>query len=305
MIRFISFLDRLGIHMHITLRQIHIFMAIYQQGSTTQAAKTLSLSQSAISTALSELEAQLNTPLFDRVGRRLLINNAGKLLASKAQNLLDQAQEIEQLFNTHPITLQIGASTTIGNYLLPKIIAEFIHNYANINIALHVHNSEHIIKGINDLKYDLGFIEGLPPVHYPHIKHTPWKEDELILFSAIKSQYISTTHPSIAQLQQAPLILREAGSGTRAIIEQQFLDHIQIPQIIEIGHSEAIKQSVLYDLGVGCLSTFVINDLIQQQKIQKLEVNNLKISRTLWKIQHLSKHISPALQTFINFIVTH
>jgi DNA-binding transcriptional LysR family regulator len=277
-------------------------MAIHESRSTTKAGQELALSQSAVSTGLKDLETQLNVLLFDRVGRRLNANRAGKMLAVRAKSLLSEVQEIEQLFSEQTVVLHIGASTTIGTYLLPKIIASFIKNYPNVEITLHVHNSKRIIQGINDIEYDLGFIEGLPPLNYPNLTHEAWKEDKLILFGAANSKYFSSSSPSIIQLQQAPLILREFGSGTRAIIEQQFLDHIKMKKIIEIGHSEAIKQSVLYDLGIGCLSTYVVEDLIEQGKLKKLNVKGVNISRTLWQIRHKSKYITPALENFIRFV---
>jgi len=277
-------------------------MAVYELGSTTKAGQELALSQSAVSTALKDIETQLNVLLFDRVGRRLNVNRAGQMLAVRAKSILNEVQEVEQLFSEQAVVLHIAASTTIGNYLLPKIIASFIKNYPNIEITLHVHNSKRIIQGINDIEYDLGFIEGPAALNYPNLTHEAWKEDELILFGAASSKYFSSDSPSITQLQQAPLILRESGSGTRTIIEQQLLDHIQMNKIIEMGHSEAIKQSVLYDLGIGCLSTHVVEDLIEQGKLTKLDVKGVNISRTLWQIRHKSKYISPALQNFISFV---
>lgn len=106
--------------MHITLRQLEVFTEVLKCGSTTQASSALSLSQSAVSAALSDLETQLSVRLFDRVGKRLVVNEHGRLLYPKAMALLEQAGEIEHLFQSEAGALRIAASSTIGNYILPK-----------------------------------------------------------------------------------------------------------------------------------------------------------------------------------------
>ncbi|MGY4655759.1 DNA-binding transcriptional LysR family regulator [Ewingella americana] len=111
--------------MHITLRQLEVFAEVLKSGSTTQASIVLSLSQSAVSAALADIEGQLGVQLFDRVGKRLVINEHGRLLYPKALALLEQAAEIERLFSKDNGSLRIGASSTIGNYMLPGMIANY------------------------------------------------------------------------------------------------------------------------------------------------------------------------------------
>ncbi|MBP9643786.1 MAG: LysR family transcriptional regulator, partial [Budvicia sp.] len=115
--------------MHITLRQLEIFVEVLKSGSTTQASSVLALSQSAVSAALSDLEGQLNVLLFDRVGKRLVVNENGRLLYPKVLALLEQATEVEQLFQQNDSALRVAASTTIGNYMLPEIIAAYRHEF--------------------------------------------------------------------------------------------------------------------------------------------------------------------------------
>ncbi|MFZ1873859.1 MAG: LysR family transcriptional regulator, partial [Chania sp.] len=151
--------------MHITLRQLEVFTEVLKSGSTTQASVVLALSQSAVSAALADLEGQLNVLLFDRVGKRLVINEHGRLLYPKALALLEQASEIEQLFLHDNGALRIAASSTIGNYMLPAMIAHYRKDFPTTPLELNVGNSQDVIGAVADFRVDLGLIEG--PCHMP------------------------------------------------------------------------------------------------------------------------------------------
>ncbi len=132
--------------MHITLRQLEVFAEVLKSGSTTQASVMLALSQSAVSAALTDLEGQLGVQLFDRVGKRLVVNEHGRLLYPRALALLEQAVEIEQLFREDNGAIRIYASSTIGNYILPAVIARYRHDYPQLPIELSVGNSQDVMQ---------------------------------------------------------------------------------------------------------------------------------------------------------------
>lgn len=127
--------------MHITLRQLEVFAEVHKSGSTTQASQMLALSQSAVSAALTDLEGQLGVQLFDRVGKRLVVNEHGRLLYPRALALLEQATEIEQLFRGDNGAIRVYASSTIGNYIMPEIIARYRHDFPDLPVELSVGNS--------------------------------------------------------------------------------------------------------------------------------------------------------------------
>ncbi|MGQ7195673.1 LysR family transcriptional regulator, partial [Escherichia sp. HC-TM1] len=168
--------------MHITLRQLEVFAEVLKSGSTTQASVMLALSQSAVSAALTDLEGQLGVQLFDRVGKRLVVNEHGRLLYPRALALLEQAVEIEQLFREDNGAIRIYASSTIGNYILPAVIARYRHDYPQLPIELSVGNSQDVMQAVLDFRVDIGFIEG--PCHSTEIISEPWLEDELVVFAA-------------------------------------------------------------------------------------------------------------------------
>lgn len=244
--------------MHITLRQLEVFTEVLKSGSTTQASIMLALSQSAVSAALSDLETQLSVRLFDRVGKRLVVNEHGRLLYPKAMALLEQASEIEQLFKGESGALRIAASSTIGNYLLPPMMAAYRRDFPVTPLELHVGNSHDVINAVAAFNADLGLIEG--PCHMPELTTQSWLEDELVVFAA-------PDHPllrepvTLARLADAPWILRETGSGTREVVEHLLLSHLpHFDLVMELGNSEAIKHAVRYGIGISCLSRRVIEE---------------------------------------------
>src|SRR5258708_39537672 len=153
--------------MHLSLRQLQIFRPVALTGSTTAAALAVPLSQSAASAALKELERALAARLFDRVGKRLLLNDNGRTLLPMALAVLDGAQNLEAAFlsNTQalPMDLHIYASTTIGNYILPALLARFKDMTPTARLELQIGNTLDVVTAVRDFSTDLGFIEG--PCH--------------------------------------------------------------------------------------------------------------------------------------------
>lgn len=220
--------------MHITLRQLEVFAEVLKSGSTTQASVMLALSQSAVSAALTDLEGQLGVQLFDRVGKRLVVNEHGRLLYPRALALLEQAVEIEQLFREDNGAIRIYASSTIGNYILPAVIARYRHDYPQLPIELSVGNSQDVMQAVLDFRVDIGFIEG--PCHSTEIISEPWLEDELVVFAAPTSP-LARGPVTLEQLAAAPWILRERGSGTREIVDYLLLSHLpKFEMAMELGN---------------------------------------------------------------------
>ena len=172
--------------LRLTLRQLQIFVAVAQSGSTTAASAEIALSQSATSAAVNELERLLSLQLFDRTGKRLQLNDNGRALLPRAQALLKGAQEVERMAHHGDAQLQsvrIGASTTVGNHVLPSLLADFLgqapatapHWQSSVAIG----NTEDICARVADFSLDIGLIEGHG--HHPSLVVYPWLHDELVL----------------------------------------------------------------------------------------------------------------------------
>ncbi len=284
--------------MNITLRQLEVFLAVIDTQSTTRGAEKLSLSQSAVSSALADLENQLGVQLFERAGKRLIVNENARLLFPRAQALLEQAQELENLFADGRSILKIGASTTIGNYLLPAVIARYREKFPGIQLELRVANSADIAEAVANFDVDIGFIEG--PCHRMELESQLWRQDELLLFCA-------ATHPlsgktvSAEQLAQCQWILRESGSGTREVVEQLLLPQLHhFNLVMELGNSEAIKHAVSHSQTVSCLSRAVIAEQLESGRLSTLQLQGMNsIVRPLYLIRHKQKHLSRSLKVFL------
>ncbi|NRB37732.1 MAG: LysR family transcriptional regulator [Pseudomonadales bacterium] len=273
--------------MRITLKQLSVFAAIAKHENISQAADEAALTQSAMSMSLKELESQLGSPLFHRHGKRLKLNNTGLALQPRVQQLLQLAEEIERLALQDELSgvLRIGASSTIGNYLVPAIIAEFLEANPDVHIDLKVANTQQIVDDMKHLRIDIGLIEGLTDA--PQLDKKIWRHDELKIFAASNHALSTQKQITFAQLAQTPWILREQGSGTRDIFTHATHDKFEPQaQLLELGNSEAIKQAVKTGFGISCLSVLAINAELKHQELKVLDVRGLDLSRKLYIIKH-------------------
>ncbi|MDM2850003.1 DNA-binding transcriptional regulator YeiE [Citrobacter sp. Cpo074] len=285
--------------MHITLRQLEVFAEVLKSGSTTQASFMLALSQSAVSAALTDLEGQLGVQLFDRVGKRLVVNEHGRLLYPRALALLEQTTEIEQLFREDNGAIRVYASSTIGNYILPAMIARYRQDFPDLPLELSVGNSQDVINAVLDFRVDIGLIEG--PCHSTEIISEPWLEDELVVFAAPSSP-LTKGPVTLEQLAASPWILRERGSGTRELVDYLLLSHLpRFQMAMELGNSEAIKHAVRHGLGISCLSRRVIAEQLQAGTLSEVPVPLPRLVRTLWRVHHRQKHLSNAITRFLHY----
>ena len=287
--------------MRITFRQLELFVAIAKYSNLTQAADSLYISQSAASMALAQLERQLDRQLFERIGKKLLLNNHGKLLLPKAVEVLTRIGEIEQVTKQSATKLtgelKIGASTTIGNYVLPKAISNFIKKYDEVNLQLVVDNTQRIINEVLQFNIDVGFIEGY--CHHPEIHVGKFMQDELVVIASPKHSLAGKRQLAWSDLAQAEWILREKGSGTREVFEKAIYNKIDnIKMLAELGSSEAIKQVVADGLGISCLSKLSLTSELKLKKIVILPVN-LNIKRYFYCLLHHKKYQTPILQEFL------
>lgn len=297
----ITYLSKWLMPVRISLRQLQIFCAVAQTGSTSAAAESIALSQSATSASLNELEVHLATQLFDRVGRRLLLNDSGKLLLPKAQQILDGVVQIEEHFrgevSVFKSRLRVGASSTIGNYVLPHYLAEFRRQHPEIQVNVAISNSAAVAAMVSNFEVDVGLIEG--PCHETELVVSPWLSDQLLVFSAPKHPLAQCPGVTLEQLQQAEWLLRELGSGTREEVEHALLPHLHALNVqMELGSSEAIKRSVAAGLGISCLSRWVLADWLENGQLQALDSLLPPLSRRFYMLRHRDKFVSTALEHF-------
>ena len=298
----------------ITLKQLSVFVSIYQTGSTSRASEELHLSQSAVSSALSELESRLQMPLFERVGRRLNHHPNAHPIYVQAQAILGQALTLEHYHKHQAGQIRIGTSTTIGNYVLPSLLATLYETLPDANVDMYIANTQEVVSEIEQLNIDIALVEGVPrPTDMKTIEQRAWRTDTLKVFAKRDSQWLielasynddnGCYELSLEQLAQLPLLVREAGSGTRQIIDEQLLKHLPNAEIVmAIQQSEAIKHMVMADIGLGCLSQHVIESELASGKLVQVKVAGIDLSRTWWLVWHKARHQSPIWQTFIDIL---
>lgn len=296
--------------MRLTLRQLHIFTAVADAGSTTAAGLHVALSQSATSGALNQLESLLGARLFDRVGKRLVLNDTGRALLPLARALLDGAQGIESQFGIGGLAergagvatqLRVGASTTIGNYLLPALVASHLRASPATSIDVTIGNTSEVAAAVARLEVDMGLIEG--PCHEPELQVRPWLEDELVIVCAPSHDLVCrdlTARVGLKSLRQQRWLLREPGSGTREAVENALLPHLhQWIHPMQLGSTEAIKQAAAEALGLACLSLCAVQDLVTLQRLVVVNSTLPRLTRRFYLIHHRQKQFSASLQRFV------
>lgn len=258
------------------------------------------MSQSATSTALGELEKQFDLQLFDRVNKSLRINETGQQLLPRAVELLDRAKEIEALLQGHISFghMKIGATLTVGNYLVTILVARFLQSHPESRIQLQVQNTSAIVQQIANHELDLGLIEG--DCYHPDITVQPWIADELVVFSAPNHPLAKLRKVTTEQLLLEPWILREKGSGTRETFNRAFHNYnAQLNIRLELEHTEAIKRAVESGLGIGCISRLALKDAFRRGSLVPLATPQLNLGRFFYFLWHKQKYQTTAMREFL------
>ena len=291
--------------MAITFRQLEIFIAVAETQQVTRASKQLLLTQSAVSMALGELENQLGGPLFDRHGRSLLLNDRGRYLLPLSKAILHQVANIETTLNEQQGTiagvLEIVASSTIGNYVLPYLIGAFMQLHPEAHINMLVVNTMTAEKLVATGQADLGFVEG--DINVDSLVATSWFEDELgIIVSSTHKLAGRSTFRIPDDLKETSWVMREEGSGTAEIFTKKLGRYASLLKVVtKTGHTEAIKKAVESGVGAACLSMLTVCRETEEGWLKILPIEGIDMSRQLWIIQHKDKIITRLMAEFLKF----
>lgn len=286
--------------MKFTLRQLEVLVAIGRESSVSRAAEALSMTQSATSMALAELERQFNTRLFDRQGKRLQLNTEGRELLPRAMELLDRALELESLLegNAGAGSLRIGATLTIGNYLATLLIGDYMRTNPGSRVELEVQNTSAIVEQVAHFRLDFGMIEG--DSHHPDLLITPWVDDELVIFAAPDHPLANKPDLQLQDLANEAWILRERGSGTRQVFDAALRHQLTNLNIkLELEHTEAIKRAVESGLGISCISRLALKDAFKRGSLVPLEIAGLDLKRQFNFVIHKQKYLTGGISAFL------
>jgi len=286
----------------LNLHLVRIFTAVATQGSFTGAADALHISQSAVSRAVRELERQVGMALVERHSRGVILTEAGTQLVLHARRIfaLERLAELslEELQTLQRGHLAIGASTTIGIYMLPVLLGIYHRRYPGIELFLDIGNTQQIVRHVLDHRLDVAYVEG--PVEQSDLVLTPWREDELVVIASPNHPLAQRPSLTARDLHMAPFIIREAGSGTRETMEQAFARcGIAVRIVMELGSTEAIKQAVAAQLGISVVSRFTVQLELETRRLVILPVEDLTIRRSLTCVRHLDRPMSHALDAWL------
>jgi len=295
-----------------TLDQLRILKAIAAEGSFKRAADSLYVSQPAVSLQVQHLERQLDVPLFDRGGRRAQLTEAGRLLLSYGDRILNLCQEtcraVEDLQNLNGGSLIVGASQTTGTYLMPRMIGMFRKKYPDVSVQLHVHSTRRTAWSVANGQIDLAIIGGEVPMELQEVLDiSAYAEDELAL--VVPSTHILAAVDIIPkeELYKLKFITLDAQSTIRKVIDQVLLkngvDPHQFSIEMELNSIEAIKNAVQAGLGAAFLSLTAIEKELQMGAMHRVAIEGVEIKRMLSQIRNPNRYLSKATEAFCNEIL--
>ncbi|MDN5304310.1 MAG: hypothetical protein PWP46_1194 [Fusobacteriaceae bacterium] len=278
------------------MRKYQIFYDFGITLNMTKTAKNLFISQPAVSQTIKELELDLNVKLFEKINKKIYLTNAGKIFWEYSKKICNLDNEAKNLMKKTK-KIVIGASTTIGIYILPKIIQKFLELHSDFDISIKIENTENIVNYILNNDIDFAYIEG--NANNSNIISKKFLDDELIFIQ--KYQENQKIIDKIS-LKNYPLILREKGSGTREILENYLnSNNISYNLSFELGNTEAIKKVVEAGMGISCISKRTVENEINNNKLSQFFIKNIKINRNFILIYHKDKFLNNSMLEFIEF----
>ena len=284
------------------LNHLALFHAVAEEGSMSRGAERLFISQPAVSKQIKELETALGTPLFDRLPRGLKLTPAGVLLAGYARRLFAVEAEAEHaLRELRGLTrgrLTLGASLTIGDYLLPPVLGAFHRQYPEIEIQLEIANTQIIQQKVSENLLDFGLTEGF--ADEPHLSAEVFSQDEIIAIVPPGHPLLKCRSVTSAEFCAEPLLLREPGSGTREVVERALARlGIAVTPTLSLGSTEAIKRSVAAGLGIALVSRLAVAAEIESGLLYPLPLSDLSLTRPLHLVRLRGKSESAAVLAFL------
>lgn len=283
-----------------TLKELSFFYKLCENPQVTQVASELNISQSAISLAIKSLENSLNEQLFDRIGKKLILNEKGKYFKEKTLPSYLALMDASTIFQENKLAgnIKIAASKTISNYIMPNIYYDFLSKYKDVKLDILTINSSNIIDKILKSELDIGLIE-VDTQNSSLIKEK-LADDELIVVSSDEN------HPQIAFIDaiKKRWILREIGSGTREIFMNKIGEIAkELDIFMQLQDFEEIKTIVLNNKNtVTSLSKVIVQKELDEKKIFQIKLKNLELKREFYLVYHKEKSKNLLFETFVEFI---
>jgi DNA-binding transcriptional LysR family regulator len=289
---------------HITFRQLEVFAAIARNQSYTRAAEELFLTQPTVSMQIKKLTEAVGLPLFEQLGKRVFLTEAGRELYATCRQLFEQLAQFEMttadLKGMKQGHLRLAVVTT-AKYFTPRLLGPFCQAYPGVEVALKVTNRERVLERLADNLDDL-YIMGQPPEESA-VEYRPFLENPLVVLAARDHPLARKHRIPLARLAQEPFIMREPGSGTRSALERLLEARgLQVKVRMELGSNEAIKQAVASGLGVAVLSRHTLALDATRGGLITLDVDGFPIKRYWYVVYPAGKQLSVIARTFLQHL---
>ncbi|WP_339225430.1 LysR substrate-binding domain-containing protein [Paenibacillus sp. FSL H8-0332] len=288
------------------LESLVVYVTVVEQRNFSRAAELLHLSQPGVSLQIRNLEKELGVKLMNRSPKWVKLTEAGELFYRRAKEMLNLYESVKldlaRLHDTVSGSLHIGASFTIGEYVLPRLFSSFAKQYPDVDMGMTIANSTEIVAALRENKIEVGLIEG--SIEGPDLQVVPFMRDELIIVAAESHPLVRSGGTEIALLQDQIWVLREGGSGTRSF-SNRFFEHaeLRIKRSYEINSSQGVKEAVAAGLGIAILSKWVVRREIETGQLMEISVPGLSLERD-FSIVRLTGHIpSRANEVFVERLV--
>lgn len=292
----------------LNLHQLATFQVVAKYCSYVRAAEELHFSQPAVSAQIRHLEKTLGVKLFDQIGRKTHLTQAGEelyLYSQKIFAVIDETLDIiEALRSPHYGRLSVGADTTVGSYVIPGLLGKFRQIYPQVEISLEVLNRAALIEALMSNRVDMA-VMGTVPDDLP-VEIEPFAFNELVLVAAPVHRLAGHKEVPIEELGREHFLLRESGSGTRAALERALQEaDIPLQVSMQVGNNSAIKQGVAAGLGIALISRVALDMELETRRLVVLDVEGFPIVRQ-WRIVHLrDKYLSATARAFKSFLLQH
>ncbi len=292
--------------LHFTLRQLQVFEKVATCLNHSRAARELYLSQPAVSMQIKQLEEHVGLPLFEQMGKKIFLTEAGRELYPYSRHIAQQLEEIEAVFNRlkglEQGKLKLSVVNT-ANYFTPQLLAEFCQLHPSIQISLHVANRDAVLKQLDENNTDLA-IMGQPPEEHDLLAER-FKDNLLVVIAAPNHPLAQQENVKFSRLAEEPFLLREPGSGTRSAMERLFAKHRIHPNVrMEMETNEAIKQAVQAGMGLGMLSLDSLELELETGRLVVLHVEHFPLLRHWFVAHRQQKRLSSAAEAFKQFLLS-
>lgn len=291
--------------MHVTLRQLQVFEAVARHLNFTRAAEELHLSQPAVSMQVRQFEDAVGLPLFEQLGKRIYLTDAGREMFGYSRSiarLLTEADEVmEQLKGVRRGHLTVSVAST-ANYFATRLLAAFVQRNPSITFSLDVTNRETLLRQLENNERDV-VIMGRPPQGLD-LAADPFMENPLVIVAPPGHPLVTERAIPLERLQSETFVVREQGSGTRIAMERFFAERgVTLTTGMEMSSNEAIKQAVEAGLGLGIVSMHTMELELETRRLVVLDVQAFPIPRHWYVVHRQGKRLSPVAQAFKNFVL--